>query len=110
MALDSGWEQPARLQIRIACRGDGRCFFERRNDISLNKRDIVNGLTRYKRTISLRSWKAGTDNPDNGALATSGNWECVYGAENTANDGMGSKLVPLVKIECNSPYDLTLGA
>ena len=32
------------------------------------------------------------------------------GAAGTANDGMGSKLIPLVRIDCNSPYDLTLGA
>ena len=76
----------------------------------LSKQDVMSLDYHYGLHIAGTSWKAGTDNPTNALLATSGNWECVYGAAGTANDGMGSKLIPLVRIDCNSPYDLTLGA
>ena len=32
-----------------------------------------------------------------------GNWECVYGATDTGNEGDGTKLVPVAKLVVNSP-------
>ena len=40
------------------------------------------------------SWKSPMDNPENTDLKTPGNWELAYD---------DSRLIPLVKIVCNSP-------
>jgi hypothetical protein len=40
------------------------------------------------------SWKSTEDNPENTDLATAGNWELAYD---------DSRLIPMVKIVCNSP-------
>ena len=49
------------------------------------------------------SWQGAEDNPTNTLLATKGNWKCVYGADDTGNEGDGSKLVPVAKLIVNSP-------
>ena len=49
------------------------------------------------------TWKDASDNPLNTALEDSDNWECVYGAAGTGNEGDGTKLVPVAKLIVNSP-------
>ena len=40
-------------------------------------------------------WNSGSDNPTNGTLATSGNWQATYDID----------LIPLVQLTVNSPLD-----
>ena len=50
------------------------------------------------------SWKNANDNPTNALLSTAGNWECVYGADDTGNEGDGQKLVPERReADCQQP-------
>ena len=77
----------------------------------LSKQDVMSLDYHYGMHVAGTSWLGTTkaDNPENSDLVDATNWKCVYGATGTGNDGFGQKLIPLVKIECNSPYDLTLG-
>ena len=78
----------------------------------LSKQDVMSLDYHYGMHVAGTSWLGTTkaDNPTNADLANATNWKCVYGATGTGNAGFGQKLIPLVKVECNSPYDLTLGA
>ena len=49
------------------------------------------------------SWQNAIDNPTNAQLLSGSNWKCVYGADDTGNEGNGTKLVPVVKMLVNSP-------
>ena len=60
----------------------------------LSKQDVMSLDYHYGLHIAGTSWKATTDNPTNTFAGAAGNWECVYGAAGTANDGMGSKAHP----------------
>ena len=72
-----------------------------RNILSLQ--DVMSWTHDYGFHVFGTSWTNAADNPLNTALATAGNWKCVYGADDTGNAGDGTKLVPVVKMLVNSP-------
>ena len=74
----------------------------------LSKQDVMSLDYHYGMHIGGVSWVGAGDNPENSDLSTSTNWQCVYGAAGTANDGHGTKLVPIVKVMANSPFDVAL--
>ena len=69
----------------------------------LSKQSVLSWDHHYGFHLFGTSWKNAADNPLNSALETGTNWECVYGATGTGNDGDGTKLVPAVKMIVNSP-------
>ena len=69
----------------------------------LSQQDVMAWTHHYGFHVYGTTWKNASDNPLNAGLATSGNWECVYGADDTGNEGNGTKLVPVVKLIVNSP-------
>ena len=69
----------------------------------LSQQDVMAWTHDYGFHVYGTSWTDATDNPLNTALATAGNWKCVYGAADTGNEGDGTKLVPVVKLVVNSP-------
>ena len=72
-----------------------------RNILSLQ--DVMSWTHDYGFHLFGTSWTGAGDNPTNTGLATSTNWKCVYGADDTGNEGDGSKLVPVAKLIVNSP-------
>ena len=83
--------------------GVQRAFFTEADRNILSKQDVMSWTHDYGFHVFGTSWKNASDNPDNTALGTAGNWECVYGATGTGNEGDGQKLVPVVKLIVNSP-------
>ena len=83
--------------------GVQRAFFTEADRNILSKQDVMSWTHDYGFHVFGTSWKAATDNPDNTALGTAGNWECVYGETGTGNEGDGTKLVPVAKLIVNSP-------
>ena len=83
--------------------GVQRAFFTEADRNILSKQDVMSWTHDYGFHVFGTSWKNANDNPDNTALGTAGNWECVYGATGTGNEGDGQKLVPVVKLIVNSP-------
>lgn len=83
--------------------GVQRAFFTEADRNILSKQDVMSWTHDYGFHVFGTSWKAATDNPTNALLETAGNWECVYGAADTGNDGDGTKLVPVAKLIVNSP-------
>ena len=83
--------------------GVQRAFFTEADRNILSKQDVLSWTHDYGFHIFGTSWKAATDNPTNALLETGGNWECVYGAAGTGNEGDGTKLVPVAKLIVNSP-------
>ena len=83
--------------------GVQRAFFTEADRNILSKQDVMSWTHDYGFHVFGTSWKAATDNPTNTLLATAGNWECVYGADDTGNEGDGTKLVPVAKLIVNSP-------
>ena len=83
--------------------GVQRAFFTEADRNILSKQTVMSWTHDYGFHVFGTSWKAATDNPTNTLLATAGNWECVYGADDTGNEGNGTKLVPVAKLIVNSP-------
>ena len=83
--------------------GVQRAFFTEADRNILSKQDVMSWTHDYGFHVFGTSWKAATDNPTNTLLATASNWECVYGAAGTGNEGDGTKLVPVAKLIVNSP-------
>ena len=83
--------------------GVQRAFFTEADRNVLSKQDVMSWTHDYGFHVFGTSWKAATDNPTNTLLGTAGNWECVYGAADTGNEGDGTKLVPVAKLIVNSP-------
>ena len=83
--------------------GVQRAFFTEADRNILSKQDVMSWTHDYCFHVFGTSWKAATDNPTNTLLATASNWECVYGAAGTGNEGDGTKLVPVAKLIVNSP-------
>jgi hypothetical protein len=83
--------------------GVQRAFFTEADRNILSKQDVLSWTHDYGFHLFGTSWKAATDNPTNALLETGGNWECVYGAAGTGNEGDGTKLVPVAKLIVNSP-------
>jgi len=69
----------------------------------LSKQDVMSWTHAFGFHVLGTSWTDASDNPLNTALATGGNWKCVYGATGTGNEGDGTKLVPVAKLIVNSP-------
>jgi len=69
----------------------------------LSKQDVMSWTHDYGFHAFGTSWVNASDNPENTGLANKDNWKCVYGADDTGNEGDGTKLVPLVKMIVNSP-------
>ena len=83
--------------------GVQRAFFTEADRNILSKQDVMSWTHDYGFHVFGTSWKNAADNPTNTLLATAGNWECVYGADDTGNEGNGTKLVPVAKLIVNSP-------
>ena len=83
--------------------GVQRDFFTEADRNILSKQDVMSWTHDYGFHIFGTSWTNASDNPLNTALETSTNWKCVYGADDTGNEGNGSKLVPVAKLIVNSP-------
>ena len=83
--------------------GVQRAFFTEADRNILSKQDVMSWTHDYGFHVFGTSWKNAADNPTNTLLATAGNWECVYGADDTGNEGDGTKLVPVAKLIVNSP-------
>ena len=83
--------------------GVQRAFFTEADRNILSKQDVMSWTHDYGFHVFGTSWQAASDNPTNTLLATGGNWECVYGAAGTGNEGDGTKLVPVAKLIVNSP-------
>ena len=69
----------------------------------LSQQDVMSWTHDYGFHLFGTSWVGTGDNPTNTVLGTSTNWKCVYGADDTGNEGNGSKLVPVAKLIVNSP-------
>ena len=83
--------------------GVQRDFFTEADRNILTKQDVMSWTHDYGFHLFGTTWKNANDNPDNTALSTGTNWECVYGAPDTGNAGDGTKLVPVAKLIVNSP-------
>ena len=69
----------------------------------LSQQDVMAWTHDYGFHVFGTSWQNAIDNPTNAQLQTGTNWKCVYGADDTGNEGHGNKLVPVVKMLVNSP-------
>lgn len=61
----------------------------------LSKQDVLSVDYHGAYHIMGTKWNSGSDNPTNGTLATSGNWQATYDID----------LIPLVQLTVNSPLD-----
>lgn len=69
----------------------------------LSQQNVITWTHDYGFHVFGTSWVNAADNPLNAELATAGNWNCVYGAPDTGNEGDGPKLIPVAKLIVNSP-------
>ena len=83
--------------------GVQRDFFTESDRNILSKQNVMSWTHDYGFHLFGTSWNNAADNPLNTALATGGNWECVYGATGTGNAGDGPKLCKVAKLIVNSP-------
>jgi len=61
----------------------------------LSKQDVLSVDYHSAYHVMGTKWNSGSDNPTNGGLATSGNWQATYDID----------LIPLVQVTVNSPLD-----
>ncbi len=61
----------------------------------LSKQDVLSVDYHSAYHVMGTKWNSGSDNPTNGTLATSGNWQATYDID----------LIPLVQLTVNSPLD-----
>ena len=61
----------------------------------LSKQDVLSVDYHSAYHVMGTKWNSGSDNPTNGGLATSGNWQATYDID----------LIPLVQLTVNSPLD-----
>lgn len=61
----------------------------------LSKQDVLSVDYHSAYHVMGTKWNSGSDNPTNGGLATSGNWQTTYDID----------LIPLVQVTVNSPLD-----
>lgn len=61
----------------------------------LSKQDVMAVDYHYGMHVNGVTWNAGTDNPNNAALSTSGNWTLKYDSE----------LIPVVRLKSGTPLD-----
>ena len=70
----------------------------------LSKQSVFSWDHHYGFHVYGTSWVNAADNPTNTELATGSNWNLVYGATGTGNEGVGNKLVPVVRLTVNTPF------
>jgi hypothetical protein len=61
----------------------------------LSKQDVLSVDYHSAYHVMGTKWNSGSDNPTNGGLATSGNWQATYDID----------LIPVVQVTVNSPLD-----